>query len=98
MILKYRGYSMGKRLAWNIISDVTSVKHCRITLEQVKEDKLPLNDHIECLDENGKPVKNIAFRYIQAWHTRADDDPINLVTNMSAYLLNDDGKTVEKIN
>lgn len=88
---------MGKRFAWTIVSDVTSVRYSEITMEQVKEDKLILNNYIECVDKEGKPDKNMVFRYIQAWHTRANDDPINIVTNMVAYLLNDEGKTIETI-
>ena len=105
MILKLRiiNYPIHKHYyGWEIISDITSFRYMKLEKDEVKEKEkivnLRLNDFIQLLDKNGEiDYQNNNYVYIQAWHKR-DGDPLNIVTNLSAYMLNDEGKTIERIN
>ena len=96
MILKYLTDDSYQR-GGERISDITSIRYCSITKEQRKNNK-GLNGYIQARDESGKvDEKVLKYKYVQAWHKRSSE-PINIVTNMLVYLLNDEGKTIEKIN
>jgi len=88
-------YSIG----WELISDIISFRYSKVNKEFRDKKDLRLNDYIQWRDKKGKVDEvNQNYVYIQAWHKRANDEPINIVTNMPAYMLNDEGKTIEKIN
>jgi len=105
MILKLRiiNYPIHKHYyGWEMISDVTSFRYMILDKDEVQDkekiDKLKINDFIQLLDKNGEiDYKFNSYVYIQAWHKR-DGDPLNIVTNLVAYILNDEGKTIERIN
>lgn len=97
MILKFKTYQMSNE-AWHIISEITNVCHARITKEQRQNPNLIVNDVVQALDDNGRINEQFqTYILVQAWHKR-NSDPINIITNMPVYLLNDEGKTVERIN
>jgi len=91
MIAKFKVDAMFEP-SWEIISEITSFRYSRINKEQVLEHrkKEVLNDFIEI------PASE-SYIYFQAWHKRSQD-PINIISNRAIYLLNDCGKTIEKIN
>lgn len=107
MILKLRVNGMFNRQAWELIGNISSARYSPLTKEGKKEidgnsDAKLLNDYIERLDENGVVYKDIPiddYKMITVWfrHKAGKDEPMNIVTNMPAYLLNDEGKTLEKI-
>jgi len=84
---------------WELISDVTSFRYSKVTKEQAENKELRVNDRNQRRDKEGKIETDVqGYVYIQAWHKRATDEPINIITNMPAYMLNDEGKTIERIN
>jgi len=84
--------------AWSIISGITSITHARITKAQRQNPNLIINECVQALDDVGRVDEQFqSYELVQAWHGR-NSDPINIITNMPVYLLNDEGKTVEKIN
>ena len=95
MLLKLQVNLVNQR-GWEIISDITTYRYFPTTKEKGRKRK-GLNDYIQARDESGnidEEVKN--YRYIQAWHKRSSE-PLNIVTNMIVYVLNDEGKTIERI-
>ena len=87
---------------WEIISGITSFKYSHLTEKQLDDvDKDPmkhdLNDYITAVDDDGNEVKGFrdSYVYLQAWYGK--DRPMNIVTNMPVYILNDEGKTIERI-
>ena len=102
MILKLRINTIHDKdwgKGWELISDITSFRYSKVNKEFREKKDLRLNDYIQWRDKEGKVDKiNQNYVYIQAWHKRAIDEPINIVTNMPVYMLNDEGKTIEKIN
>ena len=82
---------------WEVISDITSYRFFPTTKEEGRNRK-GLNDYIQALDEFGNVDEKLKeYKYIQAW-TKRSSEPLNIVTNMIVYVLNDEGKTIEKIN
>jgi len=99
MILKLRTVEFRTkkfRAGWELISDITSFRYAKVDKEDEKN--FTLNSSIRSLDKNGRAdEKNTNYVYIQAWHKRSSE-PLNIITNMVAYMLNDEGKTIERIN
>ena len=91
MIVKFKVVAMYKD-SWEIISEITSFRYSRITKEQALEHRKKggLSDYIEI-------AVSESYVYFQAWHKRSQE-PINIISNRAMYLLNDEGKTIEKIN
>jgi len=102
MILKLRINTVHDKdwsKGWELISDITSFRYSKVNKEFREKKDLRLNDCIQWRDKNGKVDEiNQNYVHIMAWHKRAVDEPINIVTNMTTYMLNDEGKTIEKIN
>lgn len=100
MIVKFQVnlvHQCGWESGWEVISDITSYRYFPITKEEGRNRK-GLNDYIQALDESGKVDEKVKiYKYVQAWHKR-NSEPINIVTNMVIYVLNDEGKTIERIN
>ncbi len=103
MILKLRVNGMFNRQAWELIENISSARHSVLSKESKKEidgnGDITLNDYIERLDGNGVAYKDIPidnYRIITVWF-HGKDEPMNIVTNLVAYLLNDEGKTIERI-
>lgn len=100
MIVKFKTNAIFGE-SWEFIPDVSSFRHSKISKEQRQSKNLQLNDYIQHRDKNGKVYKDIEdYVYFQAWikNTVKVDEPICIVTNMPTYLLNDEGKTIERIN
>lgn len=78
--------------SWEIISNITSFRYSKISREEAKKhrENYKINDYINIAGFD-------SFVYFQAWHTRSKE-PINILTNHAIFLLNDEGKTIEKIN
>ncbi len=96
MILKMQVNLVYER-GWEVISDITSYRYFPTTKEEGRKRK-GLNEYIQALDKSGKVDEGVkGYKYIQAWHKRSSE-PLNIVTNMIAYVLNDEGKTIERIN
>ena len=97
MIVKYLSNAlMGE--SWELIDSVTSVRYARISSGSVdKYNDIPLNDRIEKIDKHDKLVSGLNHVCVQMWHHN-ELEPINIITNMSVFALNDEGKTVERIN
>lgn len=97
MIVKFRANgAFGE--CWEFVFDVTSFSHSKINKEQRESGDILANDYIQRRDRDGKIEEGaVDYIYFQAWHTRSLD-PINIITNMPVYILNDEGKTVEKVN
>ena len=95
MIVKMRTDGMYNDM-WEVISDITSFRYAKITEQEAysRQEKGGLNNFIHSLHKNNI---NNNFVYLQAWHKRSSD-PINMVSNQSLFILNDEGKTVERIN
>ncbi len=97
MILKYET-SCVFGTCWESISDITSYRYTKICKAQSERKDLHLNDNYRTKTKDGEiDEKNTNFGYIQVWHKR-DKEPINIITNAVAYMLNDEGKTIERIN
>jgi len=79
---------------WELISDITCFKHFRLDEETAinLDESLELFDFIET-----KTDKKLSYVYIQAWCKR-QSAPIYIITNKQAFMLNDEGKTIERIN
>ena len=89
---------------WEVIENITSFRYSSLTEKQLTDvDKNPmkydLNDYITAVDDDGNDIKGFrdSFVYFQAW-IRGKSDPINIVTDLPAYILNDEGKTIERIS
>jgi len=100
MILKLRVNGMFGE-AWELIENISSVRHQPINKQQRQkrniDTDLMLNDYIQRLDKNGKILEDAEYyNHITAW-LRNNDKPMNFVTNLVVYLLNDEGKTIERI-
>ncbi len=97
MILKYETDCIFGS-CWELISEVTSYRYTKICEAQAGRKDLQLNDNYRIKTNSGEiDEKNKNFVYIQAWHIRSSE-PINIITNAVAYMLNDSGRTVERIN
>jgi len=105
MILKLRviNWENFEKQSWELISDISSCRYFRLTKKQARErandnSKSPINDIIEWVDGTGKVEEDIdRYTFIIAWFN-GEIEPLNIITNCSAYLLNDEGKTIEKID
>lgn len=101
MILKMRicQYQFQKySLGWELISEITSFRYSKISKEEKQNKELHLNSCIESLDNNGRvDIKNNDYIYVQAWHKRSAE-PLNIISNMLVYMLNDEGKTIERLH
>ena len=91
MIVKLKVVSMFKD-SWEIISEISSFRYSRISKEEALQQRKNggLSDYIEIPESE-------SYVYFQAWHKRSQE-PINVISNRVVYLLNDAGKTIEKIN
>lgn len=101
MIVKLKEDTVYKN-TWTFISGITSFRYAKITEEQALTHRKRggLNDFIQSRDKpdnTGRFVKNEIYIYLQAWHQRSSD-PINIISNMSTFILDDLGKTIERIN
>lgn len=101
MVVKY--LTNGFQEGWEFISDVTSFKYSEISEKQrkgVRKNCTCINDYISRLDEDGKIREEIKdYIYFRAWHkNQTTGKSIEIITNMSVYLLNDDGKIIERIH
>lgn len=101
MILKMLVNGMFGR-TWEIISGITSFRYRHLNEKQLiniekNPDKYDLNDFIQATDDNGKTEKGFkdTYVYFQGWYGK--DRPINIVSNLPVYILNDEGKTIESI-
>lgn len=86
--------------SWGFISDVTSFEHSEISENQRKVAKknLCINAEISLLDGDGKINENNKdYGYFSAWHKNSDK-AFEVITNGPVYLLNDHGKTIERIH
>lgn len=98
MILKFMNNGQ-YQTGWEMMDYISSLKYSSITKEQRQEANLYVNYYIQLLDKDGRVEETVEnYKYIQIWNNKNTDEPFCIVTNMPVYLLNDEGKTIEKIS
>ena len=93
MILKVKQHVINKNVQdeWMIFGDILNVEHRTLSTEYLKENKYPAN--YDWLDVNYhlKQIKIVTL-------TRRNGTVITIVFNNVAYLLSDEGKTIDTIH
>ncbi len=95
MILKIRTMVAGEP-NWQIIGEIESIGYRRIDKKTRLSEKFHPDFYVMALDNKGKINESIVdFVYVYATQK---GKVVTICSNMAIYLLNDDGKTIEKIS
>ena len=96
MILKYKCFTT-TGISWTIISDINFFRYSEINKTKRQHMSLEVNDMIHCVDKNGI-IKESKRKYKFIETRNRTGGYMQYITNMQAYILNDNGKTIEKLN
>lgn len=94
MILKIRTV-YADQYYWKLLDNITEVNSRVVNKETRQNEKFQPDMYIQAIDEYGRvDQNNDAFKYI--WCVK-NGETYTICTNLIVYVLNDAGKTIEKI-
>jgi hypothetical protein len=96
MILKFRTM-IGGEPSWSIISDIDTVDYRRIPKTDRTHPNFSPDYYVMDLGKNGK-INESNQDYIYVTACTKKHIGVTICSNMVIYLLNDEGKTIERIN
>jgi hypothetical protein len=97
MILKF-AIDSGFGRSWELIDDVVQINYSFPTKEQRQGILSEPNRYIQEINEkNGKLTLNQRYVYVIAT-LNGKDKYFSLISNLNVYLLNSEGKTIERLN
>lgn len=82
---------------WSIEGDIDRVQYRRIDKEIRQNQKFCPDYYVQALNKN-RQIDETMKDYLYVTAVKKDGRLINICSNMAIYLLNDDGKTIEKLN
>lgn len=98
MIVKMRNVAVSAPgHSWTIFDDVERVTHRPISAEVSENEEQFHPDYFVQARTVDNEVDKTMKDYVYITCAMRDDSVINICTNMVVYILNDEGKTVEKI-
>ncbi len=85
---------------WLIIADVETVSYRVISKSDRQNERFHPDYYVQALDRNGRVDETLGmeeYKYITA-SLKEEGKYRTICSNMVVYLLNDEGKTVERLN
>jgi hypothetical protein len=96
MIIKLRTQINGQN-SWSIFSNIKSIDWWELKKEQRQGENFRPDTYIQALDKNDR-VDETLFPFVWVTAIKEDNTILTFCSNMVIYLLNDEGKTIERIN
>ena len=96
MILKFSTMISGKP-SWSMVSNIEDIDYRRIEKE-VRQDKKFAPDYYVCALDDKSRIDESNQDYVCITAFRKNKTAVVICSNLTVYLLNDEGRTIEHIN